>query len=92
MTSLTMESEVRTQIRAIVGELAPIPCPDVTGETLLSVDLGYDSLQLVELAVALEDHFRLPDADSDDATDVETVADVEERIMTMLASSSGGRR
>jgi acyl carrier protein len=83
--------ELRVRIREIIDELAPIRRPDMTGETLLVVDLGYDSLQLVELAVALEDHFALSDADFDDATQVETVADVEERIMALWAAPAGGR-
>jgi acyl carrier protein len=83
---VSTEEQTREQIRHLIRELAPIPTDTITDETQLVVDLGYDSLQQVELAVALEDHFQLPSADEEDAANIETVGEVEERIFAMLAA------
>lgn len=75
---------VRDAVRRVIVELAPIQPGEISPETSVVVDLGYDSLRLVELAVALEDHFGLPAADDLDASDAETVGDVEQRVLKLL--------
>lgn len=83
------EQAVREEVRAVVAEKAPVPATDVTSETVMSVDLGYDSLLLVELVAALEDRFGLEADEDDDAADVETVRDVEDRVVELLRQQQG---
>jgi acyl carrier protein len=76
---------VRARARAAVIEMAPIQDAEVTGGTELAADLGYDSLGLVHLASILEKEFGITDAADEDAIGVETVADVEERLVRLLS-------
>ncbi len=78
------EQRVREDVRDIILELAPIQPATISTETLIVIDLGYDSLRLVELIVALENHFDLVAVD-EDVLDVETVADVEKRVVAQLS-------
>jgi len=65
--------------------MAPIQAVEVTGDTELAADLGYDSLGLVHLASILEEEFGITGAADEDAIGVETVADVEERLVRLLS-------
>jgi acyl carrier protein len=47
-------------VLVVVGDMAPFRDVEVTPETRLREDLGFDSLSLLELAAALEDEFGLP--------------------------------
>ena len=49
---------------------------DVGPDTGLIADLGYDSVRLIELAIALEQRFELPALDEAGSIAVCTVADV----------------
>lgn len=71
---------VRERVLKVVGDMAPLGDVEVGVSSVLRVDLGYDSLSLLELAGALEDEFGLPASDEDE-TDVETVADVERFVL-----------
>ena len=81
------EREIRRRTRGVVGEMAPLQEEEVTAFSSLVVDLGYDSLGLVELLVALEREFGMP-AQEGDELGVETVADVEARVVELVASRS----
>jgi acyl carrier protein len=59
---------------------------DVGASSELSVDLGYDSLRLMELATRLEDHFELREIPEDDAAEADTVGEVEELVLRLLAA------
>ncbi|MBS1868362.1 MAG: acyl carrier protein [Actinobacteria bacterium] len=83
--------DVREEAVRIVVALAPRAVAQPTGATRLTEDLGYESLRLVELGLALEEHFgvELQDAES---LRVETLADVEQvavRLLDQLAAGSG---
>jgi acyl carrier protein len=68
----------------IVLALAPEPVEHPTGDTRLVEGLGYDSLRLMELTIALEEHFGL--TVSADARRIETLDDVD----ALMASLSDG--
>ena len=78
------EAAARDRIRAVVGDMAPLKGEAVEGGSRLQMDLGYDSLGLLELAQALEHEFGLPPVLEDDAEEIETVADVERVVLRML--------
>jgi acyl carrier protein len=83
-------TEVRTQIREIVLELAPNPQPDAPGDVRLVEDLEYHSLALLELAFALEDEFDLPPIDEESVRDIRSAQDIEDYVLRQLADKRAG--
>lgn len=69
---------------AAVGEVEPA---SVTGSSRLAEDLGFDSLRLVELALALESEFGLDEVDETTVLDIATVADVEALILQVTGAA-----
>jgi len=49
--------------------------PDVTMETSFEEDLGADSVDLVELVMAMEEEFDVGEIQEDDLSDLKTVGD-----------------
>lgn len=74
---------IKAQAVQIVVAMAPRAVAQPGAETRLVEDLGYDSLRLVELGLALEEHFGLTLAEPESLR-VETLADVE-RVAVALA-------
>ena len=68
------QQEILAGLAQIVNEIAGVPVGDVTLERSFIDDLDVDSLSMVEIATAAEDHFgvRIPD---DDLKDLKTVGD-----------------
>lgn len=62
-------------IREVICNFVDIPPESITEETNIRSDLGLNSLELVNLAVAIEDKFdvEIPDRE---VTRIETVGDV----------------
>lgn len=88
MKRLADEQIVRERVRRIVAEMAPVQRAEVSSATELTVDLGYDSLTLMELATLLERKFDLGEVREDDAVEAETVADVQVLVLRMLELAS----
>jgi len=68
------QQDILSGLATIVNEIAGVPASDVTPEKSFIDDLDVDSLSMVEIATAAEDHFgvRIPD---DDLKDLRTVGD-----------------
>ena len=68
------QQDILAGLAQIVNEIAGVPVGDVTLEKTFVDDLDVDSLSMVEIATAAEDHFgvRIPD---DDLKDLKTVGD-----------------
>jgi acyl carrier protein len=68
------QQDILNGLAAIVNEIAGVPVGDVSPEKSFIDDLDVDSLSMVEIATAAEDHFgvRIPD---DDLKDLRTVGD-----------------
>ena len=60
---------------AIIGEYADIPADSITPETNIRTDLGLNSLELVNMAVAIEDEFEVEIPDRE-ALGLETINDI----------------
>lgn len=75
---------MRDGVQSLIAQMAPVQDAKLSGSANLTVDLGYDSLRLMELAAALEDRFGIGDIREDDAAELETVAEVEELVLRML--------
>jgi acyl carrier protein len=68
------QQDILSGLATIVNEIAGVPVGDVTPTKSFIDDLDVDSLAMVEIATAAEDHFgvRIPD---DDLKDLRTVGD-----------------
>jgi acyl carrier protein len=68
------QQDILNGLATIVNEIAGVPVGDVTPQQSFIDDLDVDSLSMVEIATAAEDHFgvRIPD---DDLKDLRTVGD-----------------
>ncbi|MCV7217381.1 acyl carrier protein [Mycobacterium crocinum] len=69
-------TDVRTEVLELVAAMAP----DTAGEpdlgSALIGDLGFTSLRLLELSIAVERAFELPQLDQEMLADVATVGDL----------------
>ena len=63
------------RIKTILAEFTDADLSGVTEETDVQYELGFDSLQIMNLAVALEQEFGV-NIDDDDAAAIITVADI----------------
>jgi acyl carrier protein len=68
-------------VRELIVEMSPLGITEVTPDTTLVAELGFDSLGLVELLVVVEDRLDLPPLEELLLGEVERVADLE-RIAT----------
>lgn len=67
------------KVKAIIADKLSIEEDEITMESSFIEDLGADSLDIVELIMALEDEFELEIPD-EEAENISTVADVVEYI------------
>jgi acyl carrier protein len=85
--SLTAErQEVVERTMTLVTECAPIQEIVVTKSSRLVEDLGYHSLALVELGVALEDEFGLDPITADDVEQVVNVGQLVEFVCSRVVA------
>ena len=64
----------------MVAEQFMVSEDEVTAETSFIDDLGADSLDVVELTMALEEAFSLPDTPEEELTGIRTVGDLAEYV------------
>ena len=67
---------VLEKVITMVAEQFMIDENEVTADTLFVDDLGADSLDVVELTMALEESFSLPDTPEDALMNIHTVGDL----------------
>ena len=71
-----MDEAIFEEVRTLVAEQLGVEKSVVTASASFEDDLRADSLTLVELLMALEERFELPDIPEDEADKIKTVADV----------------
>ena len=71
---------VLEQIIKMVAEQFMIDENEITADTSFVDDLGADSLAVVELTMALEETFSLPDTPEDELTNIHTVGDLADYV------------
>ncbi len=71
-----MDEAIFEEVRTLVAEQLGVDTSVVTANASFEDDLRADSLTLVELLMALEEKFELPDIPEDEADKIKTVADV----------------
>ena len=72
-------------IRRLIAEQFVIDESEVTMETSFVDDLGADSLDIVELTMALEEEFSLAEVSDDDLKKIATVGDLVEYVSHVVA-------
>jgi acyl carrier protein len=74
---------LETRIRGVVARQLGVEVSEVLPDASLQEDLGADSLELVELLMALEDEFDI-EVPEEVAETITTIADVEHYIVEHL--------
>lgn len=67
--------EIFQTMRDLVSEQFALEPSEVTMETSFEEDLGADSVDLVELVMAMEEEFDVGEIDEEDLTGLKTVGD-----------------
>ena len=71
---------VLEQIIKMVAEQFMIDENEISADTSFVDDLGADSLDVVELTMALEETFSLPDTPEDELTNIHTVGNLADYV------------
>ena len=71
---------VLEQIIKMVAEQFMIDENEISADTSFVDDLGADSLDVVELTMALDETFSLPDTPEDELTNIHTVGDLADYV------------
>jgi acyl carrier protein len=79
-----MDQAQGTRIRSIVAEQLGVDMSEVTPDASILDDLGADSLDVVELVMALEDAFDIEVPD-EDVEDIRTIGDMERYVSKRAA-------
>ena len=77
--------EIFDKVRDIVAEQFSMEQEDITMDTLLYDDLNADSVDLVDLAVTLEQEYNLDETDEGVLSAIKTIGDVVDYIVRQLA-------
>ena len=79
-----MGDEIEIRVRQIVAEQLGVALAEITPGANILDDLGADSLDVVELVMALEDAFQIAVPD-EEMESIRTVADVERFVLAHAA-------
>ena len=63
------------KLQNIIAEVLNVEADEITLNTTFVDDLGADSVDLVELVMAMEEEFNVGEIDEDDLTGLKTVGD-----------------
>jgi acyl carrier protein len=83
MAGRTEIAALEQRIRGVVARQLGVDLGEVVPDATLQEDLGADSLELVELLMALEDEFDI-EVPEDVAETITTIADVERYLIEHL--------
>ena len=68
-------NEIFSTMRTLIAEQFALSPDEITMETVFKEDLGADSMDLVELAMAMEEEFAIGEMREDDLSELKTVGD-----------------
>ena len=68
------------KVKSVLAQQFELDPESITMDTNLIDDLGADSLDVVELTMALEETFSLPDTPEDELTNIHTVGDLADYV------------
>ena len=67
--------DVLAKMQELIGEQFAVDAEEITMETSFEEDLGADSVDLVELVMAMEEEFEVGEIQEDDLSTLKTVGD-----------------
>ena len=67
--------DVLAKMQELIGEQFAVDADEITMETSFEEDLGADSVDLVELVMAMEEEFDIGEVEEDEVSDLKTVGD-----------------
>ena len=76
--------EIFQTMRDLVAEQFAMDPAEITMETSFEEDLGVDSVDLVELVMAMEEEFDMGEAGEDELTGLKTVGDAVNYVASKL--------
>ena len=68
--------EILKKLQELIGEQFATAPGEITMETSVEEDLGADSVDLVELVMAMEEEFDIGEVQEDELTGMKTVGDI----------------
>ena len=68
--------DVLAKMQELIGEQFAVDAEEITMETSFEEDLGADSVDLVELVMAMEEEFDIGEVQEDELTELKTVGDI----------------
>ncbi len=68
--------EILKKLQELIGEQFATAPEEITMETSFEEDLGADSVDLVELVMAMEEEFDIGEVQEDELTEMKTVGDI----------------
>jgi len=77
--------EIFEKVRTIISEKLGVEEDEVTEESTLDEDLGADSLDLVDLTMAIEDEFGVR-VEDEELEKIKTVGDVVNKLVSALGT------
>ncbi|MCP2297444.1 acyl carrier protein [Nocardia amikacinitolerans] len=83
------DTALAARVRRLVQAMAPEPLADLADEHRLVEDLGFDSLRLMELTLALERGFELPRQRPQDLVGVRRIGEVIALVENARGSDHG---
>ena len=78
------DEEIFQTMRDLVAEQFAMDPAEITMETSFEEDLGADSVDLVELVMAMEEEFDMGEAGEDELTGLKTVGDAVNYVASKL--------
>ena len=78
-----MSDSLEQKIRSLVAEQLGVELAEIRADANILDDLGADSLDVVEMVMALEEHFDIEVPD-EDVEELRTVADVERYVVNAV--------
>jgi acyl carrier protein len=87
-------ADVALLLRTVLAERFRRPVEEITPETRLVADLGVDSLDMIEINIALEErlHLALPQVAMPDEIHVQTVGQLANLVGSLLTQDAAARR
>ena len=67
--------DVLAKMQELIGEQFALDAEEITMETSFEEDLGADSVDLVELVMAMEEEFDIGEVEEDEVSELKTVGD-----------------
>ena len=76
--------DVLAKLQELIGEQFAVDAEEITMETSFEEDLGADSVDLVELVMAMEEEFEVGEIQEEDLSGLKTVGDAVNYIASKM--------